>query len=314
MVTKKKTVSDLNIIVERLQDKVEHLAQKVKNMEALEKKVKHLEDELKQYKSNTGKESESVDRKKVQERVKCSKCEGLFTTKKMLKDHMKAYHVRDINCSDCDLTFDEQWKFEKHLSTEHGKEKTFDCDHCDESFYTMWRLKKHEQSHDNHKVKFCHYFNNSKKCPYEEFGCKFRHADSEQCRFQKNCRNKLCQFKHQKENSTWTCNELNWESKVCKFKTSFEVRMKNHMLGEHGIGDYFTCDNCDFQVGDRGMLRQHIEDQHKVEYEMCGGNCSDRLYKENTFKCDNCKSILCIVCALSDNSELCWGCLNLLSD
>ena len=116
MVTKKKTVSDLNIIVERLQDKVEHLAQKVKNMEALEKKVKHLEDELKQYKSNTGKESESVDRKKVQERVKCSKCEGLFTTKKMLKDHMKAYHVRDINCSDCDLTFDEQWKFERHLT------------------------------------------------------------------------------------------------------------------------------------------------------------------------------------------------------
>ena len=90
--------------------------------------------------------------------------------------------------------------------------------------------------------------------------------------------------------------------------------MKNHMLGEHGIGDNFTCDNCDFQVVDRGMLRKHIEDHHKTKYEMCGGNCSDRLYKENTFKCDNCESILCVVCALSDNSSLCWGCLNLLSD
>ena len=80
--------------------------------------------------------------------------------------------------------------------------------------------------------------------------------------------------------------------------------MKNHMLGEHGIGNYFTCDNCDFQVVDRGMLRQHINDQHNTKYETCVGNCSDRLYKENTFKCENCKSILCIVYALSDNRTL----------
>ena len=90
MVAKKKTVGDLEKIVESLQDKVEHLALKVKNMEALEKKIKHLEDELNECKSNTGKESECVDSKKVQEKVKCSKCEGLFTTKKMLNDHMKA--------------------------------------------------------------------------------------------------------------------------------------------------------------------------------------------------------------------------------
>ena len=31
--------------------------------------------------------------------------------------------------------------------------------------------------------------------------------------------------------------ELNWEGKSCQFETRYEVRMKNHMLGEHGIGD-----------------------------------------------------------------------------
>ena len=153
MVAKKKTVGDLENIVESLQDKVEHLVLKVKNIEALEKKIKHLEDELNEYKSNTGKESECDKSKKVQARAKCSKCEGMFATKKMLKDHMKAYHFRDINCSDWDSTYDEQWKFEKHISTEHGKEKTFDCDNCDKSFYTMWRLRKHEQCHDNQKYK-----------------------------------------------------------------------------------------------------------------------------------------------------------------
>ena len=67
------------------------------------------------------------------------------------------------------------------------------------------------------------------------------------------------------------------------------------MLGEHVIGNIFSCDHFDFQVGD-SMLRQHIEDHHKTKYETCGGNCSDRLNKENTFEYDNSKSDLCMVC------------------
>ena len=86
------------------------------------------------------------------------------------------------------------------------------------------------------------------------------------------------------------------------------------MLGEHGIGDNFDCDYCDFQVSDKGLLRNHIEKDHQTKYETCGGNCSDRMYDENTFKCVNCETLLCIVCAQSDNRELCWGCENLLTD
>ena len=90
--------------------------------------------------------------------------------------------------------------------------------------------------------------------------------------------------------------------------------MKNHIIGEHGISDTFDCDECDFKVGDRDLLRKHIEKSHGTKYEACGGNCSDRMYKENTFKCINCETLLCIICAQSDNSDLCWGCENLLSD
>ena len=56
--------------------------------------------------------------------------------------------------------------------------------------------------------------------------------------------------------------------------------MKNHMLGEHGIGDNFHCDHCDFQAGDRVVLKVHIEKDHIEKYETCGGNCSDRMYEE----------------------------------
>ena len=91
---------------------------------------------------------------------------------------------------------------------------------------------------------------------------------------------------------------------------------KNHRLGEHGIGDTFTCDDCDFYAGagDRSLLKQHIEKDHRRKYVTCGGNCSDRLYEENSFMCENCESILCKICAQSDNVELCWGCENLLRD
>ena len=290
MAVKKKTIKDLNEIVESLEEKIKHLEEKVKKAEKLEERIKHLEDNLHKFRSNPDKEIEIHKRERKQEKRKC----------------------RNIKCNTCGKAFDEQWMLEKHLGEEHGKEKTFDCDFCDGSFYTKWRLEKHVKTHDEPNVKFCHYFNNFKKCPFKELGCKFRHAESQQCKFQTNCTNRLCQYRHQTDHSI--CKELNWQGKSCEFKTKFDVRMKNHMLGDHGIGDNFKCDYCEFEVGDKGLLKNHIEKDHQEKYETCGGNCSDRMYDENTFECVNCETRLCIICSQSDNRELCWGCENLLRD
>ena len=48
-------------------------------------------------------------------------------------------------------------------------------------------------------VKFCHYFNNGKKCPYEDIGCMFNHKVSDTCRYNQFYRNRLCQFRHDNE-------------------------------------------------------------------------------------------------------------------
>ena len=63
-----------------------------------------------------------------------------------------------------------------------------------------WRLDKHNKAHEMLNVKFCHYLNNNKVCPFEEIGCKFKHSIAKECRLQKQCRNKLCQFKHSSNN------------------------------------------------------------------------------------------------------------------
>ena len=314
MATKKKTVSELNKIVEYLVEKVKHLEEELKNMKNMEEKIKHLENIINKPKSYLDNESEFLRSKMVQESIKCRKCDSIFKTRKLLRDHMRVNHISDVKCNTCEKTFDEQWKLEKHLSEDHGKEKTFDCEVCDESFFTNWRLRKHMQSHDEPNVKFCHYFNNLKKCPFKEFGCKFRHTKSDQCKYQENCKRKLCQYRHQKDPSTWRCTELNWEGELCRFETTFEVRFENHKLGEHGIGENFNCDHCEFKVAERDWLKKHIEEVHKTKYETCQRNCSDRMYKENTFECENCKSVQCMLCSQSDKGELCWGCDNLLCD
>ena len=51
-------------------------------------------------------------------------------------------------------------------------------------------------------IKFCHYFNNKKDCPYEEIGCMFKHAKSDNCWFKEHCKNKLCQYAHDVEKIT----------------------------------------------------------------------------------------------------------------
>ena len=45
--------------------------------------------------------------------------------------------------------------------------------------------------------RFCHYYNNSKPCPYEAIGCMFHHSKSGVCK-QLICANILCQFEHPK--------------------------------------------------------------------------------------------------------------------
>ena len=80
----------------------------------------------------------------------------------------------------------------------HEEIEPFKCNKCEKEFYVLWRLKKHMEGHTETQ-KYCHYYNNQDVCPYSEISCKFKHEDSSKCRFDKNCRFKLCQFKHSKE-------------------------------------------------------------------------------------------------------------------
>ena len=56
-------------------------------------------------------------------------------------------------------------------------------------------MEKHTSDH-RVDIKFCHYYNNDKPCPYDKVGCKFKHENAPECRFNLRCTFKLCQFTH----------------------------------------------------------------------------------------------------------------------
>ena len=83
---------------------------------------------------------------------------------------------------------------EEHLE-HHGNERPFKCSICEKGFYMKWRMEKHTSDH-RVDIKFCHYFNNDKPCPYDKVGCKFKHETAPECRFNLKCTFNLCQFTH----------------------------------------------------------------------------------------------------------------------
>ena len=100
------------------------------------------------------------------------------------------------------------------------------------TFVLEWRLKKHRNIHTEKaaNLKFYHYYNNYKTCPYSDLGCMFRHEDSPICLGKNKCINKLCQFKHhqtdkKKQNS---CDK-------CDYTTDSAEKLKTHKEEIHII-------------------------------------------------------------------------------
>ena len=169
-----------------LEEKVEEKDRKLKLMEITIKenseKIHQLEKMLTEKRTN----------KPVH--IDCKECGESFSSKSYLTRHIRASHPKEYKCKICEKTFLDSWKLELH-SKLHENFLPFKCNICEKEFYVNWRLKKHVQSHEQ-KQKFCHFYNNGKDCPYEEIGCKFKHEAANNCKFDKNCSIKLCQFKH----------------------------------------------------------------------------------------------------------------------
>ena len=78
-----------------------------------------------------------------------------------MRKHINVCHPKFIKCDYCDGTFNERWKYERHLES-HGIEKNKKCAICEKDLYLELRFKQHMNVHENPNIKHCHYYNNNK--------------------------------------------------------------------------------------------------------------------------------------------------------
>ena len=312
MVTKRKTIKDLaseiEVLVKRLET-MENIIEDLQNVQTpnIEKTVEkdspgpvieiNVEKNL-----NSCRNGENV--------FKCKKCDLRFIKKCELKKHIRTIHPKNLKCEHCEKTFDQNCDLENHLKT-HEQAKRFKCNGCDKLFLLKWRLMQHAKIHEDLNVKFCHFFNNDKSCPYEEIGCMFKHEPSPQCKFKENCLYKLCPSKHDQFQSIYTCDQCDYQSKK---ENDLKVHMQDHNnktnqrshetdndessdndsdweeAEEHydideQIEEFdfhpFRCQKCTIILENHDKLIEHVETLHVKEQ----GILRDHLLPE---KCENC--------------------------
>ena len=202
---KKKTVKELNAEFELLAERVKKLEEKDASEDPgkVQEKLNGIEEILKSYDKKIGdldrellqaRQDNNIEKGKDSKRIDGEVCNKTLKDKPNLMEHIKPMHPKTYECENCDETFTESWKMEEHLE-HHGNERPFKCSICEKGFYMKWRMEKHTRDH-RVDIKFCHYFNNDKPCPYDKIGCKFKHEISPECRYNLKCTFKLCQFTH----------------------------------------------------------------------------------------------------------------------
>ena len=173
----KKTVKELDLEFNLIKKELKDLQN---NFDALATKYENLE----------AKYEECISRKIKS--FKCNLCDVELGNKKELQKHKRNLHTNDsFQCSECEQTFNEEWKLNAHLKSH----KKYSCDYCERTFKYEDTKEKHVKiAHEDYKL-YCHYFNNGKECPFVT-ECVFLHEDSDNCRYGDLCERDFCMYKH----------------------------------------------------------------------------------------------------------------------
>ncbi|XP_030746407.1 histone H4 transcription factor-like [Sitophilus oryzae] len=91
----------------------------------------------------------------------CSQCLKLFSSERILSEHMKA-HINQYKCNMCDMTCPKPSMLAKHYRYKHMDIRSFACSFCDKKFVAKCNLNTHLLTHQEKPF----------KCDQCEFGCK----------------------------------------------------------------------------------------------------------------------------------------------
>ena len=111
-------------------------------------------------------------------------------------------------------------------------------------------------------AKFCHFYNNKKKCPFEDIGCVFLHEVAVICKFNP-CLNKLCQYKHDEDRVTVgedTETRYNGDNEQITGEANVDYDEEDSLNGN-------KCHLCMKQLNTKDALYHHMEVYHEDLYQ-----------------------------------------------
>ena len=260
------------LTIKDVMEEIEKLRVKSLEVDNLKKRITDLENELISFKNKTRDESPEKMSQKI---VLCKKCNETFKTVKDLRRHDKLNHtLTQIKCNSCEKVFHRNCDLERHLDKEHKLLK-FECEKCDKSFVLKWRLIKHQKIHNSENIKKCHYFNNQKKCPFEQIGCMFLHLPAGKCGNVESCNKKLCSYEHENINvneEDIVDNSVHEQIGMTDEERSFDVNVKENYsdIFENFLKHKRTiqCYYCSYRTKSKILrnIKDEVNEHLKVEH------------------------------------------------
>ena len=167
-----------------------------------------------------------------------------------------------IECNLCEESFNLFSNLENHIKKAHEDYQQFKCDQCEKTFVLKWRLRKHMNLHNKSISHPCHYFNNGKKCPFEDLGCKFFHTVSEICKYGPTCTKRMCPFRHLQETSD-NVTEMD-DSQISENDDNEKLSNEVNFITSTPLKRKFDCEECHDQSQCTDcFVRQHTQNKQE---------------------------------------------------
>ena len=174
----KKTLSDVvkkqNSILESITSMTRQINEILTKQKSFELIIMKTPDEIKSLIDTKHNISEEI--RKLDERIETLNVLIRNSSGKEDKAHEVKSAKKDTECAICNLSFTRHCDLEMHIETEHVDSNQFECFECGKQFMLKWRLEKHKRMHTSRPIKVCRYFSAKEVCPFEKYGCKFRHS------------------------------------------------------------------------------------------------------------------------------------------
>ena len=200
-------------------------------------------------------------------RFKCTLCDGSFSTKQALENHMSVHEGKIFHCSNCDEEFNSKNKLESHIAKEHDRSKLHKCEHCDSAYVTKNALVSH--------IAFVHDKTISNVCQYCGKNCMSKADLKNHIRIVHELAGKHlfkcehCEKSFKLETGLKSHIKIIHEGtrvkcQVCQKLFVSKTARKRHIDNVHEKKKPYVCDICNESFAQSGHLVTHKKGKHKI--------------------------------------------------